>query len=66
MTATEWLTFFAIVFFWPLILVIYIVKSLISLFAVANPVLSVIIDPLLSLVSLTSPEDIDISKFIAY
>jgi len=65
-TATEWLTFFAIVFFWPLILVIYIVKSLISLFAVANPVFSVIIDPLLSLVSLTSPEDIDISKFISY
>lgn len=66
MTATEWLTFFAIVFFWPLILVIYIVQSIFKLFTVTDPTLSVIMDTLLSLVSLTSPEDIDISKFITY
>jgi hypothetical protein len=65
-TATEWLTFFAIVIFWPLILVIYIVQSIIKLFTVTDPTLSVIMDSLLSLVSLTSPEDIDISKFITY
>ena len=60
-TATEWLTFFAIVIFWPLILVIYIVKSIISLFTLTDPALSILIDPLLSLISIISPEDIDIS-----
>ena len=65
-TATEWLTFFAILFFWPLILVIYIVQSIISLFKVSEPMFSVIFDPLLSFMSLISPDDIDISKLITY
>ena len=68
-TATEWLTFFAIVFFWPLILAIYIVQSIISLFKMTDPIISissVTFDHLLSLVSLTSPDDIDISKLITY
>jgi hypothetical protein len=65
-TATEWLTFFAIVFFWPLIIVIYIVQSIMGLFKVNDPIFSVLIDSLLSFLSLISPEDIDFSKLITY
>ena len=65
-TATEWLTFLAAVVFWPVILVAYIVQSIISLFKMTDPALSAIIDPLLSLMSLISPEDIDSSKVTTY
>jgi hypothetical protein len=65
-TATEWLTFIAILIFWPLILLIYIVQSIMSMLKMSEPMVSVIIDPLYSFVYLISPDDIDISKLIAY
>ena len=65
-TATEWLTFIAILIFWPLILLIYIVQSIMNLLKVSESMLSVIIDPLFSILHLISPDDIDISKHEAY
>ena len=66
-TATQWLGFFAVLFFWPVILVLYIANSIINLFKVSEPTLSAIIEPLFqSIVSLISPDEIDIGKLITY
>ena len=65
-TATEWLTFLAVLIFWPVILLIYIVQSITSLLKVSDPLFSAIIEPLISLLLLISPDDIEISNQITY
>jgi len=56
-TATEWLTFLAIVLFWPIILIVYIVQSIVNLLKLNNPLLETMEDLVSQVMLLTSPEE---------
>ena len=57
-TATEWLTFLAIVLFWPIILIVYIVQSVVNLLKLNNALLETMEDLVSQVMLLTSTEDL--------
>ena len=50
-SAADWLSIITVVLFWPVILIVYLVQSVLKLFKTSDPIVSMLTETLMSLIS---------------